>query len=178
MPLPKSILVRFGPVKWQNLSKAPDERIYHLRIAVVTSAPPRNRQQNKKYFDFVPLPPPGPNRLPRIPRQGIMLLTNEKVTTVPPKTTTMHDYFKPDSKKAADKKRGRRLNKRKSIANESIDLDRGRPSKCRRHSADRAARGLAPSRRILQPRLHQWLQRHQLWQCRYHLPRTSVRTML
>jgi hypothetical protein len=59
----------------------------------------------------------------------------------------MHDYFKPDSKKAADKKRGRRLNKRKSIANESIDLDRGRPSKCRRHSADRAARGLAPKQK-------------------------------
>ena len=52
-----------GPVKWQNLSMAPDERIYHLRIADVTSAPPRNRQQNKKYFDFVPLPPPGPNCL-------------------------------------------------------------------------------------------------------------------
>ena len=82
-----------------------------------------------------------------IPRQGIMLSTNEKVPTVPPKTTTMHDYFKPDSKKAADKKRGRRLKKRKSIANESIDLDRGRPSKCHCHSADRAARGLAPKQK-------------------------------
>jgi hypothetical protein len=57
----------------------------------------------------------------------------------------MHDYFKPDSKKAADKKRGRRLNKRKSIANESIDLDRrGKPSKSHRHGADLSARGLAP----------------------------------
>jgi hypothetical protein len=59
----------------------------------------------------------------------------------------MHDYFKPDSKKAADKKRGRRLSKRKSIADESIDLDRGRPSKCHRHSADHAARGLAPKQK-------------------------------
>ena len=66
---------------------------------------------------------------------------------VPPETTTMHDYLKPDSKKAADKKQGRRLKKRKSIANESIDLDRGRPSKCHRHSANRAARGLAPKQK-------------------------------
>ena len=66
---------------------------------------------------------------------------------VPPETTTMHDYLKPDSKKAADKKQGRRLKKRKSIANESIDLDRGRPSKCHCHSADRAARGLAPKQK-------------------------------
>jgi hypothetical protein len=50
-----------------------------------------------------------------------MLSINEKVPTVPPlKTTTMHDYFKPDAKKAADNKQGRRLKKRKStIANES-----------------------------------------------------------
>ena len=78
-----------------------------------------------------------------------MLSTNKKVPTVPPKTTTMHDYFKPDSKKAADKKQGHRLKKRKSIANESIDLDRGRPSKShrQRHSADHAARGLAPKQK-------------------------------
>ena len=72
---------------------------------------------------------------------------NEEVPTVSSKTTaTMHDYFKPaDAKKAADVKRGRRLKKRKSIANESIDLDRhGRPSKSHRHDADRSARGLAP----------------------------------
>ena len=64
-----------------------------------------------------------------------------------PKTTaTMHDYFKPaDAKKAADVKRGRRLKKRNSIANESIDLDRrGKPSKSHCHDADRSARGLVP----------------------------------
>jgi len=57
-PPPKSILVRFGPVKWQNLSTAPDELVYYMRIAVVASLPPRNRPQNEKYFDFVPLHPP------------------------------------------------------------------------------------------------------------------------
>jgi hypothetical protein len=57
----------------------------------------------------------------------------------------MHDYFKPDAKKAADNKQGRRLKKRKStIANESIDLDRGKPSKSHRHAADHTTRGLAP----------------------------------
>jgi hypothetical protein len=44
----------FGPVKWQNLSTVPDERVCHLRIAVVS----RNQPQNEKYFDFVPLLPP------------------------------------------------------------------------------------------------------------------------
>jgi hypothetical protein len=59
-----------------------------------------------------------------------MLSTNEKMPKVPPKTTTLHDYFKlVDVKKAADDKQGCHLKKRKSIANESIDLDRGRPSK-------------------------------------------------
>jgi hypothetical protein len=73
-----------------------------------------------------------------------MLSTNEKVPKVPPKTTTMHDYFKlADVKKAADDKQGRRLKKR-SIANESIDLDKGRSSKAHPHAADRTARGLAP----------------------------------
>ena len=91
-----------------------------------------------------------PNNQPNlfiIPRRVIMQSTNEEVPTVSPKTTaTMHDYFKPaDAKKAADVKRGRRLKKRKSIANESIDLDRrGKPSKSHRHDADRSARGLAP----------------------------------
>ncbi len=56
-PPPKSILVRFGPVKWQNLSTAPDERVCHLQIAVIASPPPRNQPQNEKYFDFVPLLP-------------------------------------------------------------------------------------------------------------------------
>ena len=55
---PKVNSVRFGPVKWQNLSTAPDERVYHLRIAVVAWPPPRNRPQNENYFDFVPLLPP------------------------------------------------------------------------------------------------------------------------
>ena len=73
-----------------------------------------------------------------------MLSTNEKVPTVPPKITTMHDYFKPDAKKAADNKQGRRLKKQKSIANESIDFDRGRPSKSHHHAANRSARGLTP----------------------------------
>ena len=76
-----------------------------------------------------------------------MQSTNEEVQTVSPKTTaTMHDYFKPaDAKKAADVKQGRRLKKRKSIANKSIDLDRrGRPRKSHCHDADRSARGLAP----------------------------------
>ena len=73
-----------------------------------------------------------------------MLSTNEKVQTVPPKTTTMHDYFKTDAKKAADTKRGHHLKKQKSIANESIDLDRGRPSKSHCHAANRTARGLTP----------------------------------
>jgi len=70
-----------------------------------------------------------PNNQPNlyiIPRQVIMQSTNKEVPTVSPKTTaTMHDYFKPaDAKKAADVKRGQRLKKRKSIANESIHLDR------------------------------------------------------
>jgi hypothetical protein len=65
---------------------------------------------------------------------------------VSPKTTaTMHDYFKPaDAKNAADVKQGHRLKKRKSIANESIDLDRGRPIKSHCHTANCSARGLAP----------------------------------
>jgi hypothetical protein len=41
-PLPKSILVRFGLGKWQNISTVPDERTGHLRIAVVASSTPRN----------------------------------------------------------------------------------------------------------------------------------------
>jgi hypothetical protein len=54
-----------------------------------------------------------------------MLLTNEKVPKVPLKTTTMHDYFKlADGKKAVDDKQGHCLKKQKSIANESIDIDR------------------------------------------------------
>jgi hypothetical protein len=74
-----------------------------------------------------------------------MLSTNEKVPKVPPKTTTMHDYFKlEDVKKAADDKQGHRLKKQKSIANKSIDLDRGRPSNAHYHAADHTARGLAP----------------------------------
>jgi hypothetical protein len=76
-----------------------------------------------------------------------MQSTNEEVPTVSLKTTaTMHDYFKPaDAKKAADVKRGLCLKKRKSIANESIDLDRqGKPSKSHCHDADCSARGLAP----------------------------------
>jgi hypothetical protein len=56
-PLPKSILVRFGLGKWQNISTVPEERAGHLRNAVVASPPPRNRPQNEKYFDFVPLHP-------------------------------------------------------------------------------------------------------------------------
>ncbi len=74
-----------------------------------------------------------------------MQSTNKKVPMVSPKTTgTMHDYFKPaDAKKAADVKQGCHLKKRKSIANESIDFDRGRPSKSHRHAADHSARGLA-----------------------------------
>jgi hypothetical protein len=73
-----------------------------------------------------------------------MLSTNEKVSKAPPKTTTMHDYFKlADTKKAADDKQGRRLKKRRSIANKSIDLDRGRPSKAHCHAANHTARGLA-----------------------------------
>jgi hypothetical protein len=43
-----------------------------------------------------------------------------------------------------DDKQGHCLKKRKSIANESIDLDRGRPSKAHCHAADHTARGLAP----------------------------------
>ncbi len=74
-----------------------------------------------------------------------MLLTNEKVRKVPPKTTTMHDYFKlADAMKAAYDKQGHCLKKRKSIANESIDLDRGRPSKAHCHAANHTARRLAP----------------------------------
>jgi hypothetical protein len=42
-PPPKSILAQFGPVKWQNLSTAPDKRVDHLRYAVVASAPLQNR---------------------------------------------------------------------------------------------------------------------------------------
>jgi hypothetical protein len=54
-----------------------------------------------------------------------MLLTNEKGPKVPPKTTTMHEYFKLlDAKKAVDDKQGHHLKKRKSIVNKSIDLDR------------------------------------------------------
>jgi hypothetical protein len=74
-----------------------------------------------------------------------MLSTNEKVPKVPPKTTTIHDYFKlADTKKAVDDNQGHRLKKRKSIANKGIDLDRRRPSKAHCHAADRTARGLAP----------------------------------
>ena len=40
--LPKSILVRFGLGKCQNISTVPDERTGHLRIAVVASWTPRN----------------------------------------------------------------------------------------------------------------------------------------
>jgi hypothetical protein len=65
-----------------------------------------------------------------------MLSTNKKVPT-------MHDYFKPaDVKIAANEKRGRRLKKRKSIFNKSIDL---RPrSKAPRHTTDCTTRGLTP----------------------------------
>ncbi len=70
-----------------------------------------------------------PNNQPNlyiIPRPVIMQSTNEEVPAVSPKTTaTMHDYFKPaDAMKAVDVKRGQHLKKRKSIANESIHLDR------------------------------------------------------
>jgi hypothetical protein len=74
-----------------------------------------------------------------------MLSTNEKVPKIPPKTTTVHDYFKlVDAKKAADEKQGCRLKKRKSIANKTIDLDRGRPSKAHCHDANHTARGHTP----------------------------------
>ncbi len=42
-PPPKSILAQFGPVKWQNLSTAPDERVDHLRSAAVESDLLQNR---------------------------------------------------------------------------------------------------------------------------------------
>ena len=42
-PPPKSILARFGPVKRQNLSTAPDKCVDHLRFAVDASAPLQNR---------------------------------------------------------------------------------------------------------------------------------------
>jgi hypothetical protein len=65
-PPPKSIIVRFWLVKWQNLSNAPDERVYHLQIAGVALPPPRNWPQNKKYFDFVSLPPPDQTASPEV----------------------------------------------------------------------------------------------------------------
>ena len=86
-PFPKSILLRFGRVKWQNLSTAPDDCVYHLRIAVVASLAPENRPQNKKYFGFVPLPPPGPNHLSRSQFLSVLDRSSGKIY-VPPLTNT------------------------------------------------------------------------------------------
>ena len=127
-----------------SCQQQPTNRIVRLALPAASSS--CQQPANESYYRTTNSPNNQPN-LYIIPRQVIMQSTNEEVPTVSPKTTaTMHDYFKPaDAKKAADVRQGRRLKKRKSIANESIDLDRrGRPSKSHRHDADRSARGLAP----------------------------------